>query len=677
MKRMAALPALVLALTAPGLAQPQPLLNFTPSAQAPAPGSDAAGKALAQALHLEAAQLLSVAAPDAVLKARLRLFAAILLESADTLGPDGSSRALLARTIAADLPQLDRDLATYELVDSAGARHVAAALESATADASERSANPHRLLRDALAPVLDLGFQQRPVTPWGIARSDGPALTLSPPPGARPGFSGDAAALRELLEEAEHHPAYAPSAEAVARALGDISGNLRKAPDWLSDAARRAMGQALDVAVIELLRGEPDRAGAVVNQLRADSALPVLTHGLSAGATAPVIQTALSRALAAPEGDDRAASLRNYARVLDLALARQNLPDERSVIRQLRPAHRELLATLRGTEARLILALPDVLSRPAAMVDPGLIAAIGAHREALDRLRRVHRASALFATPGAAAEPVASDRWKRVADRLLTLGQELSRPDSRARALDALSEALSQIERFVALPGEDQLAAAEPRAALWERLAPGQRRELGERVAEARSRWVAAMTSKGPQPDSDEVRTLHAMRDLMELATALAALDVREDGTPGAAYRPLQAWAGWELAPATLAPYAAQAQRWAIQAAAACLLSNATDLIAAAEHAREGSSIVLIAGALAPEAARHGLTDDGALFQVALGAPPPDAWLADHIPALARICRYTEEAAAARKLGDAARAGSLEAYTSRLADEVLARLEAP
>jgi hypothetical protein len=87
---------------------------------------------------------------------------------------------------------------------------------------------------------------------------------------------------------------------------------------------------------------------------------------------------------------------------------------------------------------------------------------------------------------------------------------------------------------------------------------------------------------------------------------------------------------------------------------------------------REGRAVALLAGRLAGLAGSQAMRP--AIIEACGGGSP--AWADRIAPDLEIVCRYGEEAAAARKAGDAKRAGALEAYVNARARSVLDRLEA-
>jgi hypothetical protein len=462
----------------------------------------------------------------------------------------------------------------------------------------------------------------------------------------------------------------------VAGLLAQVSG-LSALPAWVSAEARGALGGRAAGAIVALAGGQ-DPAGArdALAGVAWEIGLARRTEAMDAGAQEVKVQRALASLLALAPSQDRSARLKNFSRVLALVAATRELPDEKTLVRQVRPAYRVLRATLIGTRARLLLALPDVIDKALAMTDPGLVAAVNAHRETLDEARLLVSVSRVIADPGAApgSEPPTSDRWRHIADQLLRLGQEMGRPQTRSRAMETHHAVLLEIERFARLPGEDELAAVARglsggglHADAWRSLTGGKATELSARVGMARSRWVVGLGGKGNAADAD----LAAMDDLVGLMTvldALAALDIGADGRPGAGYGVLQAWAGWELSAEAVESLAAPVAREAAGLVAAEIAGDSPDLSARIAVLRDGAGVLRAAGGLSRAAVAEGLSPGSVLRECAIGGPPPRAWLGADLERVAGMCRYSEEAAAARRLGDSGRAAALEAYAATLMD---------
>jgi hypothetical protein len=434
------------------------------------------------------------------------------------------------------------------------------------------------------------------------------------------------------------------------------------------------MGARVGGAIIALSRGDDPAAGRdALADIAREIALARDTDALELGPQEAKVQRALAGALAAPDSQERAARLKNAARLLPLIRAVQDLPDEKGLVRQTRPAYRVLRATLVGTRARLLLALPDVIDKALASTDPGLVAAINSHKEALEDAQALVAASAILAEPGRAAEPPTAERWRHVADQLLKLGQEMGRPESRSRALLAHHDLLTQVQRYALLPGEDELVSAgrgisSPvlHSDAWAALTGGKAAELAARVGAARSRWSVAVGAKGKATDA-ELRPMEELRELMRVASALAALDIGADGTPGPGAAGLGAWAAWELSPAAVQASAAPAARALPELVAGLLDPKGADLTDRIADLGRQAGVVIPAGELARAARARGIAPGPVLRECAIGGPPPQAWRRQDLAPVAGICRYAEEAAAARRLGNAARAAELDAYIATLA----------
>lgn len=683
------------------LAQQKPILDLGSGPVAPPAGQGAGAIALAGDLRKQAEDLLSRAgAGDAErTQAAARTFAAKLLTTGEQAGQDGSERALIARTLVRAMADIDLLIAGIR-EDDGGAQLelVRLDLEAASLALDNPGADPWRTARDALALLLQ-SAGSGPVAPtWPTILPATPAAPLARHLDAwakLPGVSPAAiAALRDLdalCAAARPWPAYGLSADRTLAAIHSAAIALQMPGQWITEPARRVMGEQFSAAVLKLPREDVRDAGlAELRRLGRFGVIASRAEKLEDTPAARRSRTSLAQMMASTQPDLGAEKrlLDAYQRALDLEFARTTLPEEKDVARQLRPAWRTISQTLRDAEKKLNLTLPETVSRVDAMTDPGVLATIAAYRRALQDLELLAELNAVMATadkPG--AEPQVTDRWKRVADRTLKLGQELAKSDTRDAALASLRGMGEQIQKYTRLPGEDALReevraskatspgtgpAAAP--ATWAALTGGREAKLLAEITDRRGGWLDGWDKAGYAGSGGDVQRLEALRILMDAlwdASTLVASDA--SGNP-AMLATLNGWAGWEMTPDALRAIAGDLQAQLAEAVRLMIEGDADKSAELVLKIRPNAAAALLATRLARQIKERGDAPSPPLFQASCGGPlPGQTWMGDDIPALADICRYAEEAAAARALGARERAETLARYVNTRAEEVAAR----
>lgn len=686
----ACIAAIVLAMLPP-LARAQRLnLDDTP---APAPGSGLAALALADEVEKEAAELMK-GSPTALDRARVavRCLARDLIRSGEQAGGAGSVRVLAGRTIAMRRSALDECLRAQG-VDGAMLEALVRDLSLPAKDLPADPGGLDRLLRDAWSSVaqhVTIAF------PAGWVGAEAPGQAGENPRALgevarRNGISREGIAAFEELEArlalAEGWTVYRARARATRTLIERAAGAwaLEKA-EGLGDAALARLRKDLVEAVAELARGgESAEPLGTLRRLAAFVGAVGAAQELDSGRAARAVRAALGEVVASPSwtGDPglptRLSALERAIRtVLDAPGA-----GDKAVVRQLRPALRALEPAARQSAAQLMETMPRLLKQADALSDPAVLGAITAHEHRLADLAIIRELSAAVAEPGGSGEVVARGAMKPLADRLLILGQDLGKPETRDVALTELREAASQLADYRQMPGEKELRAGlqagDPEwAAVAERTG-----DLPAAIDQARAAWLAERTAPKGIPTAQKAHRLAVLRaGLRVVADSAGARRVIERADGGA----LNAWPGWELSREALAVITGglfdQTSRLVGE------LLTGRDDEAEASMARIGAQngAALLLGRLTWRAEELGLRPQasasaGALAQVALGPPDPEgAWLAgvetDLRGELAAVCRYAEESAFAQAKKENAAAQQFRAYYNARARVALDRLEA-
>lgn len=694
--------AAALALHTPAAAQ---TLNLS-GPQTPQLGDDAAALALADRLRAEAE---AVAAPA---EAAARRLAAALLETGQReaesrRSPRGPARVLLGRTIAARLDAIDAALES-RAIDPPTALIIAADLARIAARPDEDPVQIERALREALAPLADapqrLGLPAPPHGGW-IQTQPPPALatyadalaqwTAEGTPLSTPAIEALRAATA-LADQAGSSRAYQRAADAIHMAVlaAHDAGATQPLPRWIGPTARAAFEPALDRALATM--ADPGRRAQGLAELRRHGRLLALVRAadrLPDDQTGRRAREALSNFIAIPPTNREleATLLGAYERALGLVHAARSLPDDRALVRQLRPAWREFQNTARAAADRLADVLPTLLNDSAAMSDPGIISLFSATASALDEARGLHELTALLAgQPPAGAEPVALDAHRDLAARLLTLAQAVSRSsggDSTAARRDLAAIALDAAAWRI-LPAEAELraAVAAPDRA-WTTATEGREHDLLDLVDRTRAAYLANIASQGPLVERAALRArLQMIADLLvlvrDVAHTVRSLDEpavpseSADPTAGPHAPPaLAAWSGWELSRAAhrlLSEGLTDATRETISLALRSEDERARIRIAAIR--RDLAPALLPARleqawlAVAPRAV-------GPLDEIALGPPDPAlAWMPIPRDLLAEFCRLAEELPGIRLRRSDSQDRQVRAALAALAQDALAQL---
>lgn len=695
MKRWAAMVWLALALPAAG--QSRPLLDLSAAPGAPAPGAGAAALALADALKSESEKVWAAGEGRAGARVRMevRLLARALLTTGEAMGQAGSGRLMLGRTMAAVMPALDALAATDDPVLHAAAGDIVTArraIEKGEGDTDLAVRDGLVLLSKvagAPTPEAGVGGWVEDRQPAGSLRDRLEAWA------AMPGVSPEAIEALRALEasgdEAAAFPALASGLMRMRSMVADAAAAMESAPAWVQEPTRRVLGEQFSRGVVSILRGEDRVAGLeLLTRLAAVAEVVRLADAIEGGAAGNRVRSGVGAAVSIPMARSDTRTMEAAGELLRLVAERGQWPEEKRLMRQARPLYRVLLAAARQTEHHLMAVLPEVLRRPEAMTDPGVLAAITAHRRSVQDVRGLLAVQEAWAARGGreGSEPVPDKPWQSAANRMLKLSQELtgSRAEAKESAKASLRTLFVMVERCWTMPGEEDLrrevreGAGRPpaeRTGVWTRTTGGREAALLSEIADRRAGWLAAWerSAGGTTMGSDGAR-LEALRSLMQMVHEAAP----SLGDGGNGYDRLQAWPGWELSRASLAVLAAGLEEQTADATRLLLAGDAAKASETVEKARRDYATVRLAGVLSREATRRGIAPDrtpaGALRELTAGGPVKGrSWMGREVEWLDDVCRYGEEVAALRRLGAKDKADALQRFVNTRAAEVVERLE--
>ena len=620
-------------------------------------------------------------APGAVVRRLMRSMTQRVLDA----GSRGAAQLLVVRTIDANLASLDR-LLDAGRVDDALLALLAHDLDLVDRDIPLDPVSLDRLLRDAFAQIL--GRTGEPDHAWGWVAEARPSPDLEALDEAHletlATFSGVSSGsvdvLREMvptLEEALAWPAYEREARATLAAIVDALDVVTIERAWVAQTTRDALGLELDRALAGLVR---DREAALVRlrTLGELAAVLELSESLPPGRDAERVREAL--AASAGTLDRLAPRLGDLRRAMELAMALERVEPERAIVRQLRPIRRGAMVEADRTEGLLMRSLPAIVQREDALSDPGVVAAIGAHRRSIDDLHAIESISAALSDATAATpEPIVRADRRRLADRLLVLTRD---DEDRDAAVAMLRELAGQIARYETLPGEERLRDAARRASTGTLVGPEQfwgeatgfrQGELVAMIDRERGAFWEAWSDQfqlGGQPA--DFADLDALAMLCETLAA-AQLVAAQAASPGVVRSALQAWPGYELSASALAALRPDAAALA-EASRFAVAERPGDALDVLRALREEDPTFLVIAELEREAGALGLartTDDAdVLYELATGSPVAGSWRADDRERIAEICRWAEELAAMVSLRDERREEEVRAYVAYLAREL-------
>lgn len=627
-------------------------LNLGGGGSEPRAGDGVATLALAERLEKENA----AGAGRAV-----RSLAAALLRSGENAGPAGAEAVLAGLTLAAKREALDAMLAQATPEVRAG---VVGAASGGAPSIVVRDLD--LLLRDAIGPLVERGS---PSCGWAVVGGDDSAARLGVLTGVidtiienRRVDDAAQAPLREmteLFELAPKHPAYLRSAIAWAGLLVDASDAIVEPPAWLDMPARDRVradfstGAMLCIDKPEEARVILGRTAAVLRVVRAVDAMPAARQTRE-------VRDAVNRLAGAGEGDplrDAAAVERIEAvltRVLDLLSADQRVADPTLFARQVRPMLAPLLGAQRRDADALARLLPSIVGSSDPMTDPAVVAAVSAASRSASDLEMPGRLTDLLTRwPQSVSEPPREPSreplplraMSPLADRIRTLGVALAKPDSAA--IDALRDLDGAATGLLAFPGERELRAGTNSTA-WQRVTGGELERLVRAIDGARADWLQTESTDqliaGRASAAARVRLLERAIPLLRDASAFEQLrlNIARSIEPAC-----NAWPGVELTGAVASLLGQDLAPKSAELAAALASGDDVRADSLAEALGRTHAAALVLGRIEGEASGRKLGACDVASELGLGPPAPGAWRIAQRHALAQVCRYGYEAAAA------------------------------
>lgn len=631
----------------------------------PAPaevGEKAAAVTLAETLEAQADVFDVRPEESSAIRGDLRRLAAALLRAGQDAGDRGGPRLVAARTIVNHLDELDA-LAAGAWEDGVGRLLVLGDLRRARERIPPDDEGLDRLLRDAL---------------WRLAERAEPAPTalgwVGTPAGAG---APEARAARDLLrtlgasaesldgvdrllalaDEAATRRAFAPAAARVRSLLDGACEPLRDPPRWVGteQLAAGAQGVALGGAALLDPQGRTDARDRLA-RYAALGAIIRRADALDRGNDAKALRERLGASLADPPS---ASTLDALTRALDLLDAIDaETRDERSLVRQLRPAWRwsERAGVLAGRTlaARLapIADTPDPLTNPGVLSD---LAAARAPLELLDAL--VALSDRLDQDPdGPADRPEVAPEFEALAGRLLKAAADLDDPQDGAGAREMIVRIASDLARAEAIVSVEDA-----------RLAPV--------AAGVRAQVIDAWTSEDGDPEAARA----ALGRAEDVARWIEDAALVEQVAGGGSL--VQSWAAFELSPEAARVLRGDVDTWVERVLANLAKGDigvAEGMLGRLDREHAGTAAV---GALERRLrALTGLERADASWSVVaeIGFGPPDvggAWLIDQRGRVATLCAQAEELAAATIRDDRPAAGDLRAALNATAEALVRAVE--
>ena len=671
------------------------MLELGGGVRAPGPGEGSAVLALASRLEKEAESLEKTGVGEAAAQAMVRRAARAIALTGENAGEGGSAHVLAAWTITGRMQEIDAAL--REAARTGLAEGIAMDLAALAASVPGEAAALDRALRGALGPLSGRGTGGG----W-IAREEGGGEAWRADElegwGRIPGVTsgglgvlGEVARLMEEVESGEGGAAYRFGNEATRRRVRAAATAIDRLPAWVTEAAREECGASLDRAMRELGSASTRETGWTrLGWLAGVGRLCEFADGMSpTSAEARKVREALLTQMSAVSrgGGLDLRPLDALERAMALARDRARLGDERDILRQVRPAWREMNSDAARSEARLIAALPRILTEPAAMTDPGIVSLISTHRRLLEDLAGMRRASEVLgprlagglpAAPGMPGTPRENEH-AIAAERVLALGQAMLRNEDRERARESLRVLGDGLLVWHEFEAEREMRGAGVGSA-WSRVLSGREGDLLAAVEGARRDWLLAW-GKGEATGGRGAR-LEALGLLVGLARDAVVFE-EIAGVAGGEGGRIQRWAGWELGGRARRALHEEMTEEIGRAVKAALDGDGSR----GEGAIRAAHSTLAAQRLAARLERElsvrerartggraiGGRDDGrsGVVEVASGSPlAGEAWQERWRGDLASVCRYAEEWADARERGEAERARRVRAWVNVCAGRV-------
>ena len=523
--RIAIITAIMLACTAVGQT-----LSFDRPVE-PQAGRATATLARATALEDEASTLADDNARSRA-QAGLRRFTAALLRAGEMQGSPGSRAVNAGRAIDSVLGEIDVVIAGVADVDEhTGAMLRVAVIElgHATQRITARPDEAHMQIRPGLSAIMQIIGGDEACCDR-VATVGAAWETVRDVPGVTDAAIEALAAFDASIARADAWLAYRCAAHHARQRVERAAVGVVKARAMLGEPAQVSLASRFDTAARGLVDGP-------VTPAFDDLALWGRAIELAeAGPGQRQTRDAMEQLLTRISPDVRhVEQLEAFIRAAELCAAQRGIGDERTVVRQLRPAWRAISRRARSLAGEVAVTLPSLLRDSHAMTDPALLAVLAALREQIEAIAMLERLSRVLASEhDGRREPLADEAWARTADRLLRLAQQVEDDRTRPSAMTALVAFERRATRIAAPDGErdlrDALAEAgdEAHAAAWARVTEDRTAELLDALDERRRAWRQRCEREGLDANADEaLATARALSAASESVRALRAAEMK------------------------------------------------------------------------------------------------------------------------------------------------------
>jgi len=342
--------------------------------------------------------------------------------------------------------------------------------------------------------------------------------------------------------------------------------------------------------------------------------------------------------------------------LIALLEARENLPDEQLLIREVTASFRALVRDLRPIEIASRDAIEKLILDPDASTDPSTLATLRAHRRAIETLQGLKRLSNFLT----ANQQIIVVEYAAAARRVQAIGRDLitnqsDDPNANAQSVELLRSIIDDADALSSMI-RDIPEALE--------MMPQRGQSIRYRFTDLPRKAMTAWGVAGGNGPGIELR--------QEMDVLMTAVRLGADAA-AARDRSLDPWQGWELSDNTR-----RLMRDGVEGALDEALRRAVNSSTFDQRAlnnllatRERYGVVFLEGRLlrAPDAPRP---SPDPLLEGTLGPEASDAWMSRHTPTIADICRYTEDWADQIRSGDDEEAeAELRRFVARLTAELL------
>jgi len=389
-----------------GSLAPAQTLNLDQTA-APAPGDGMNSAALVDSLQKEIAEISKPGVPGSEVRSLVRTIAIDLIKAGVSQGPSGSAHVVLGRTLAQRREAIDRWGANHDVPSDV----LSLMKEASGAGVPQERDAMEVWARDVLGPLVVFAWPNETIGwPAELSRVSVRVPTESLPDLAMHAQFSEAvsavfARVEERLAAAEQFGVTRPGAWRLRddiAAAASIAGPQK--PRWMSDPSLAAWRSELVACVTSLIPSTgaaaytPMQAAARLRVMRLAAELSIRLQALEPAASGRASLTALDQLISSSEfRTDAGVADRLLAAMDALSLIRAAPGDDKSLLRQLRPAARALEPAGRNAASQLLEDLPRIIKRSDALADPGLLASINSARRRREDQSLVRRLSELCA----------------------------------------------------------------------------------------------------------------------------------------------------------------------------------------------------------------------------------------------------------------------------------------